>query len=287
MKTLRTLGALLAVTALLTFAIPDRLVPAGVVSVLHAQATTTQTTLAAAVTKSQNFVVLASATGIAKGYVIVADGEAMVVSGSYVSGTTVPVSRGLSGTAATEHASGAVVLAGPPSYFSAVDPVGPCTSTNETALPRVVLGSNGSTPRSVSVYNCQGASATTQRWQLYTRDGYTASAAASIAGTQAAAAPPTYTTAGAITLLPGVQYIGSAGALAMTLANPALYQNGTVMILQASTAQAHTVTYTAGFYGNTTSSDVCTFGGAIGDNLVIYAQNQTWRVLSTRNCTIA
>lgn len=283
MKTLRTLVALLALGAVATITVPDRFIPDPVAPLVHAQATTTQTTLAATATATQNFIVVTSATGFAAGRVVVIDGEAMRVAGSYSSGTTIPVVRAGS---PTPHASGAVVFAGPPNYFSSVEPVGPCTSTNEVALPRVVINTN-STPSSVSVFNCQGASSTTERWQRYMLDGYPAFQFASIGGTQAAAAPPTYTGAGAIALIPGVSFIGSAGALAMTLANPALYQNGMVMIIYASTAQAHTVTYTAGFFGTTTSSDVCTMGGAIGDNLVIYAQNGTWRALSTRNCTIA
>jgi hypothetical protein len=32
---------------------------------------------------------------------------------------------------------------------------------------------------------------------------------------------------------------------------------------------------------------VATFGGAIGDQLVIVAQNGTWRIVATRNITIA
>ena len=282
MKTLRTFVALLAVAAATVFSVPSDLMPMAPAA-LHAQATTTQTTLSAAVTKTQNFVVVASATGISAGYVLVSDGEAMQVAGSYSSGTTIPVVRLGS---ASEHASGAVVFAGPPNYFSSVNPVGPCTSTNEIALPRVVINT-ASVPSSVNVYNCQGASATTQRWQLYTRDGYPATSFASIGGTQAAAAPPSYAADGALTLLPGVSFLSKGSAGAYTLASPALYQNGMVMVIAASTAFAHTITYTPGFFGTTTSSDVCTITGAVGDNLVIYAQNGVWRVISTRNCTIA
>lgn len=282
MKSIRVFVALVALGAAAILS-----VPASVIPTLHAQATTTQTTLSAAVTVSDRVIVVASATGFAAGRTVVVDGEAMQVSASYSSGTTIPVSRGAFSTGVTAHASGAVVFAGPSNYFSKNSPVGPCTATDEIALPRVVVPSPGSQPGSVDVYNCQGASATTQRWQLYTRNGYPAFNFASIGGTQAAAAPPTYTGAGAITLLPGVSFIGSAGALAMTLASPALYQNGQVMVIAASTAQLHTVTYTPGFFGTTTASDVCTMGGAIGDNIVIYAQNGVWRALSTRNCTIA
>lgn len=287
MKTFRFVTVALALSALALFNTPTErwsLTPFAPVD-LHAQATTTQTTLAAAVTVSDRSVLVASATGLAANRVLVADGEAMLIASNYVSGTTIPVTRGAFSTGVTAHASGAVVLAGPANYFTKNDPVGPCTATDQIALPLVVIPGGGQPP-AVSVYNCQGASATTQRWQLYSRNGYPAQVGWT-ANTPAGVAPPTYTSSGAITLMPGLQFIGSAGALAMTLANPALYQSGTVMTLMASTAQAHTITYTAGFFGTTTSSDVCTLGGAIGDYIQVVAQNATWRAVATRNCTIA
>lgn len=281
MKTFRTFVAILALSALAILSAPAEWVP-----VLHAQATTTQTTTSAAVAVGDRVITVASATGFAANRIFVVDGEAMIVSSTYVSGTSIPVTRGYRSTGITAHASGAVVLAGPASYFVATDPGGPCTATDQIALPLVVIAPPGNSPPQVSVYNCQGASATTQRWQLYTRNGYPLSVGWT-ANTPAGVAPPTYTGAGAITLMPGLQFIGSGGALAMTLANPALYQSGTVMTLYASTAQAHTITYTAGYFGTTTSSDVCTLGGAIGDFLQVVAQNGTWRAVATRNCTIA
>lgn len=289
MKSFRIPFVALALSALALFGTPatfERVIPF-TPALVSAQATTTQTTLSANVVVADRVIVVASATGFAAGRTVVVDGEAMQIDSSYVSGTTIPVRRGAFSTGVTPHASGAVVFAGPSNYFAKVDPVGPCTATDQIALPLVVIPSSSTQPGTVNVYNCSGASATTQRWQLYMRGGYPAFQMASIGGTQAAAAPPTYTSAGALTILPGVSFIGSGGALAMTLAAPSLYQNGMVMVIYASTAQAHTVTYTAGFFGTTTSSDVATFGGAIGDNLVIYAQNGTWRALSTRNVTIA
>lgn len=290
MKTFRFLTVALALSALALVNTPTErwsLTPFAPVA-LHAQATTTQTTLSAAVTGGatpDRVIVVASATGFAAGRTVVVDGEAMQVASSYSSGTTIPVTRGWNSTGVTAHASGAVVFAGPSNYFAKTDPGGPCTATDQIALPLVVVPGGGQ-PNAVSVYNCQGASATTQRWQLYSRNGYPVQGGWT-ANTPAGVAPPTYTSAGAITLMPGLQFIGSAGALAMTLANPALYQSGTVMTIMASTAQAHTITYTAGFFGTTTSSDVCTLGGAIGDFLQVVAQNQTWRAVATRNCTIA
>lgn len=287
MKTFRFLAVALALSALALFNTPSErwsLTPFAPAE-LHAQATTTQTTLSAAVTTSDKVVVLASATGVAANRVLVVDGEAMLVSSKYSSGTTIPVTRGWNSTGVGAHASGAVVFAGAANNFAKNDPIGPCTATDQIALPLIVVPGAGQ-PSAVSVYNCQGASATTQRWILYSRNGYPMQTGWT-ANTQAAVAPPTYTSSGAITLMPGLQFIGSGGALAMTLANPALYQSGMVMTLYASTAQAHTITYTAGFFGTTTSSDVCTLGGAIGDYIQVVAQNATWRAVATRNCTIA
>jgi hypothetical protein len=120
MKTFRFLAVALALTALALFNTPSErwsLTPFAPAE-LHAQATTTQTTLSAAVTVSDRVIVVASATGFAAGRTAVVDGEAFVVASNYVSGTTIPVQRGANSTGVTAHASGAVVLAGPPNYFA-------------------------------------------------------------------------------------------------------------------------------------------------------------------------
>ena len=70
----------------------------------------TATTLSAAVTNVQNTITVASATGFAAGNFVLIDQELMLVSNSYVSGTTIPISlRGVDGTAAVAHASSALV----------------------------------------------------------------------------------------------------------------------------------------------------------------------------------
>ena len=51
------------------------------------------TTLNGAVNASQTFVVLTAATGVAANGVLYVDGEFMTVNSSYVSGTTIPVTR--------------------------------------------------------------------------------------------------------------------------------------------------------------------------------------------------
>lgn len=248
---------------------------------LLAQTALSTTTLSAALAapvqgNPQLTIALASGSAVSIGSGLYVDNEYMVVQSSTPQTTRWNVTRGQAGTAASAHASGAGVLIGAPSVFYGVNVVGPCTSTLEQALPHVNIGS--------AIYNCPAvntlAGSAAASWDLISLGGYGYSAPARYTGW-------TYVTLGALTIQNGVQYIGSSGALAMTLAAPALWQNGTVMVLMASTAQTHTVTYTAGFWGNTTSSDVATYGGAIGDFLAVEAVNGAWRVLSQKNVTIA
>jgi hypothetical protein len=92
---------------------------------------------------------------------------------------------------------------------------------------------------------------------------------------------------GAITIEAGVVAITKATACALTLAAPSVAQNGTVMTIVATTAAAHTVTQTTpGFNNAGTSGDVATFGGAIGDSMVIVAYGGRWHTVSLRNVTL-
>lgn len=74
-------------------------------------------------------------------------------------------------------------------------------------------------------------------------------------------------------------YLTKATAAAMTLAGPASDQTNTVTVVSL-TAAAHTITYTAGFYQNTTSSDVVTFPSTSGACFLFQAKNGVW------NCTV-
>jgi hypothetical protein len=182
------------------------------------------------------------------------------------------VQRGVNGTLAARHVAGAAVFTGPQNYFYANDVTGPCTATSEVALPHINVSAG-------NIFQCSESF-----WTRILNDGNPVAGPASIVG---GPATKVYTvTATAITIAPGVQFIGSSGALALTLANPTVAQNGMIMVLVASTAQAHTITYTAGFGGGTTARDVATFGGAINDNIVILAVNGVWWVLSSRNVTL-
>lgn len=79
----------------------------------------------------------------------------------------------------------------------------------------------------------------------------------------------------AVPVVDTVIYLTKATAGAYTLAAPNAGQQNTVIFV-STTAAAHTITYTAGFYGNTTSSDVATFPSTINGVFTIKAQNGTW-----------
>ncbi|HYC00466.1 MAG TPA: hypothetical protein VEC57_15115 [Candidatus Limnocylindrales bacterium] len=105
------------------------------------QTATTSTTLSSAVTStSANTVVLASATNVDAGGAIYVGSERMdVVS---VSGTTAQVRRGMGGSRASTHASGAVVYVASSSQKAGVfrsdqRPGGTCTRANEPFLPQI------------------------------------------------------------------------------------------------------------------------------------------------------
>lgn len=79
---------------------------------------------------------------------------------------------------------------------------------------------------------------------------------------------------GAITLYSGIVQITKAGVAALTLAAPT--EDGRVLILDSTTANAHTVTITAGLRGAGAGADVLTWGGAIGDGIALYSSGGYW-----------
>jgi hypothetical protein len=81
--------------------------------------------------------------------------------------------------------------------------------------------------------------------------------------------------------------VQKAGVCAMTLAAPTTAQDGVTVTIMSNTANAHTVTYTAGFYGDTTSSDVATFAAKVGASMTIQAQAGKWGVVALANVTLA
>ena len=99
----------------------------------------------------------------------------------------------------------------------------------------------------------------------------------------------TYSAAGAIAIpVQNTMVVLNGGAArAMTLAGPAKDQDGLTLTVLNASAFAHTVTYTAGFYGDTTSSDVITFAAKAGASFICVARGGTWGLLGLTNCTIA
>jgi len=84
-----------------------------------------------------------------------------------------------------------------------------------------------------------------------------------------------YILAGAIPVASGAAGIGSGGALAMTLVQPTLAQDGTQIFITAETAFAHTIT--TGANGINGTKHIVTFA-ARGDGVVLEALNLVWCV---------
>lgn len=111
------------------------------VGMAHAQPAISSTTTSAAATATQGYVMVASATNITAPNgsnpttMLLIDREAMYVTS--VVGTRIGVIRGVAGTIARQHASGALVIFGAQNAFDfagQIDPVGPCTSTYTLAV---------------------------------------------------------------------------------------------------------------------------------------------------------
>jgi hypothetical protein len=103
------------------------------------------------------------------------------------------------------------------------------------------------------------------------------------------AVPPrsySYGAAGAILPLPGLHMLNSGAASAMTLAAPSIGEDGMELNIVAKTDDAYTVTAADGFNVAGTTSDVATFGGAVGDNFTIQALDGRWTVKNLTNVTL-
>jgi len=95
---------------------------------------------------------------------------------------------------------------------------------------------------------------------------------------------------GAITIKSGLVLLTKAdGAVAATLAAPtATVDDGKILYIVSTTAQAHTITATTiGFNAGDAAGDVATLGAAIGNGLVVVAYQGEWYVLANTNATIA
>lgn len=130
----------LAFVAALSFSLPA-----------SAQTALSETTLSAAVTSSQSFVVVASATGAAAGGGLYVDREYMTISDTYVSGTRIPVLRR---GQAVAHAASVPVYLAPAAAFISQARDGACVAANEAYLPQVNIVTG-------AIYDC---SSTVEKW---------------------------------------------------------------------------------------------------------------------------
>lgn len=110
--------------------------------------TLTATTTTAAITSSTQRIPLTSATGIVVPnatagtvgsllYIVSPGSKGEAVRVQSLSGLNATVARGTTGTQATAHVSGAMVLIAAPNAFYTVDPQGACTTANTYATPYV------------------------------------------------------------------------------------------------------------------------------------------------------
>lgn len=92
----------------------------------------------------------------------------------------------------------------------------------------------------------------------------------------------------AVSIKSGVVLLTRAGVAAATLAAPtAGTDDGKILYVIATTANAHTLTIANGLSGAGTSADVGTFGGAVADRVVLVAYNGAWYPVVNVNVTFA
>lgn len=102
-------------------------------------ATLRNLTLSAAIDKKATEFGVSSVSSLTVGMLAVCNGEAMLVNRVDSTNTKIGVQRGYAGTKERKHASGAVIWVDRADYFSTDVPSGVATSTEEVALPRIVL----------------------------------------------------------------------------------------------------------------------------------------------------
>lgn len=92
---------------------------------------------------------------------------------------------------------------------------------------------------------------------------------------------------GAITIKSGIVQITKGTAAAITLAAPtATTDDGKVLVIDSTTAAAHTVTIANGLRGAGAGADVGTFGAAIGNGVVLYAYQGAWYTVPGTNLNV-
>jgi hypothetical protein len=96
-------------------------------------------------------------------------------------------------------------------------------------------------------------------------------------GADGAIAPPTSDT---------LIFINKATAAALTLKSPTGAPDGIEVTIYSNTTGAHTVTYTPGFHGDTTASDVGTFAATIGNSMTLLSSQGLWGVKCLAGVTL-
>jgi hypothetical protein len=102
-----------------------------------------ETTLSSACTAGDKSILVASASSVAPGRLVQIGGELMQVAQNYTSGTTVPVLRGRSGTAAEAHVASQRVVHGDAADWS--QPVGAVAPFSAQAHVRRIMSYTGTT----------------------------------------------------------------------------------------------------------------------------------------------
>lgn len=259
-----------------------------------AQTATPSTTFCGAVKATDTSVCLTSTTNVHNQTGLYSDGEYMTVvlaQGQTVASSNgyVPVTRGnrFAGSGPSAHANSAVVWEaltpadsvvpgdngfeqGMPSTFSFT---GPCTRGNYAYLPRII-------PDRGVMRDCPLVNgATTGIWTDWNPTGNTIP----VQNTFQA-----LTTNGALPVTSGIYVITKAGVLADTLAAPtAGVQDGTIIRIVSSTANAHTLTATGLFQSGTSSVNLATFAAQAGAGLTLMAYNGKWIVLYSVGITFS
>lgn len=165
-------------------------------SPVWAQTALTSTTLSAAMTDTSGQAMgVASATGFtALTTVAMIDKE--LVNVRVVNGTQISITRGIAGTRASTHVSGATVWVGPQFAFQAYVPGGQCTRTNLQYVPWIVAGDPDASNNG-QIYDCLGLT-TAGQWARVDSPGLVVlgSTMASTAGTLGAFTGTVFTVSG-------------------------------------------------------------------------------------------
>jgi hypothetical protein len=261
-------------------------------ALLSAQTLTPNTTLSAAQSATATSICLTATTGVLNQTGVYVDQELELVqisnNGTVPAGPAcVPVSRANrgagSGPVAHNSAAPAFLAYTPASSLvpgangfelrSKAIPAGPCVRANEPYLPKIF-------PDAGVMLDCNQSTVTTNGVWVNYNNGNTQN--------ETQTAVVALTTNGALTVTSGNYVITKAGVLADTLGAPtAGIQDGTLIVLTSSTANAHTLTATGLLQTGTASVNVATFAAQAGAGLVLQAFNGKWIVISSVGITFS